>query len=745
MKRAFLIFIVLLATAGVRANGVQLTRGEITELYFDQNGSWTIELNLEFVNPLYDSALCLYSSSDTAFLKNLPETPGIYLITQAELNSAFILHHQGDSLYILTHIFGNDRYQVTNKAFVFGNHPGARVGAPATGESLVGLPEEATSDIFVVKDSGPSLGYLREPAHGTICGFIRDTLSNPMPYQKIQLFGIKPRVVWSDENGYFEDSTLYGMDYKVFVYDQNTNFLFNDTCIIEPDSISTLDIMLPLDANIEVHGRIIPYNQTMIPGSYAIFTPECPSGRIDTFLTDSSGYFTANIICGNYYVRYSREGHIPAFWPNIQKFYTWNNLGQEFLLVGEVNEIERGSYSGQWDNNAPYYIFGDISIEEGDSMTLTAGCELIECGHYSINVSGTLLLDGSEEDSVFLYAHEDVYEWGPLLIEGTGSSGTQFSNCHIDKLDELLIRNSSPLITNSRLTWILHTWISGSSQPVFLSNVIGPVVMNFRACDSAFVYYSHNFMTNSGGAIVNLSDRASARFEYNTIYKFWCGAAHWNDACKSYFTGNIFIEGGAPSYFEHCDELSYNLFYDVEVIWGPGGAGIIATTNANGDSCDIYYNLFEMDPMLSDPENGDYSLLAGSPCIDAGDPDAPYDPDNTVADMGALYFDQLGIYVKEPSPMESRYELTAIPNPNSGSFNLKVRSSAQHHYEAAIHIHSMNGRLLENLSIPYLKPGTNMIPVSGLENNSLPGGIYICSLLIKGKPQASVKVVVQKL
>jgi len=66
----------------------------------------------------------------------------------------------------------------------------------------------------------------------------------------------------------------------------------------------------------------------------------------------------------------------------------------------------------------------------------------------------------------------------------------------------------------------------------------------------------------------------------------------------------------------------------------PSGAGTITTTNNNGDPCDQFYNIF----LTPNFELGTYRLQPTSPCIDAGDPSNPYDPDNTIADQGALFF-----------------------------------------------------------------------------------------------------------
>jgi hypothetical protein len=53
----------------------------------------------------------------------------------------------------------------------------------------------------------------------------------------------------------------------------------------------------------------------------------------------------------------------------------------------------------------------------------------------------------------------------------------------------------------------------------------------------------------------------------------------------------------------------------------------------------------DADPRFIDVAAHDFHLLSDSPCIDAGDPAYPLDPDGTVTDMGAFYFDQSAVSV----------------------------------------------------------------------------------------------------
>lgn len=129
----------------------------------------------------------------------------------------------------------------------------------------------------------------------------------------------------------------------------------------------------------------------------------------------------------------------------------------------------------------------------------------------------------------------------------------------------------------------------------------------------------------------------------------------------------VYFAYSSNSSFTYCD--FYNNSSGNFIGSGPSGLGTLVSTNAKGDSCDIYSNIFE-DPLFVDLTNGDFHLQAGSSCIDAGDPNSPLDPDGTCADIGAFYFDQGSI---APVAVTLTPENPPIILPGSGgSFNFNI-------------------------------------------------------------------------
>jgi len=114
--------------------------------------------------------------------------------------------------------------------------------------------------------------------------------------------------------------------------------------------------------------------------------------------------------------------------------------------------------------------------------------------------------------------------------------------------------------------------------------------------------------------------------------------------------------------------LAYNDFWgNVKGNFVVFGSEVGDTTwgfNRNGVPCDSFHNIIR-DPLFVDAGNSDFNLLVSSPCIDAGDPDSPLDPDSTIADIGAFYYPHTPTLVKDDEQnLPQGFELSQnYPNP----------------------------------------------------------------------------------
>jgi predicted outer membrane repeat protein len=167
--------------------------------------------------------------------------------------------------------------------------------------------------------------------------------------------------------------------------------------------------------------------------------------------------------------------------------------------------------------------------------------------------------------------------------------------------------------------------------------------------DLSYCVFNQNYALYDGGAI--MAQRSTVTLDHCTFSANSCGAgvgvALFLASSDATISNSIFAHNPGSAIValnSNIADLRYSDFYDnnLDVYDPPPGFGILDTVNYNGDSCDIYFNIF-MDPLFEDTVNGNYHLTAGSPCIDAGDPLFARDPDNTISDQGAFYFDQTGV------------------------------------------------------------------------------------------------------
>ena len=192
---------------------------------------------------------------------------------------------------------------------------------------------------------------------------------------------------------------------------------------------------------------------------------------------------------------------------------------------------------------------------------------------------------------------------------------------------------SSPILENVTIT-------GNSKSGIYCYNYSSPSLEN--------VTITNNYTNYTGGGIYcwnySLPSLENVTITNNSAWQgggIYCGVGSSTSLVNcivSENTGNygIYVYSGSTS-------ITFSDFYNNEngnFYNCCPGVGVNVTTNANGDSCDVYYNI-QMNPCFVDTANCDYHLTENSPCIDAGDPNSPLDPDSTIADMGAHYFDQL--------------------------------------------------------------------------------------------------------
>jgi len=162
--------------------------------------------------------------------------------------------------------------------------------------------------------------------------------------------------------------------------------------------------------------------------------------------------------------------------------------------------------------------------------------------------------------------------------------------------------------------------------------------------------YRNTCNGNGGGVQTNSS---SSLFEYNVIFENHAslgGGICFQDYGPGTFNpvsehntiyGNTANSGGGLYCCSHTSGAVSN-----SIVWNNTGGNIVDA----GVLLSVTYSdvqggwpgtgNIDADPIFVGPEREDFHLRWHSPCIDAGDPDFPLDPDGTRSDIGAFYFNQ---------------------------------------------------------------------------------------------------------
>ncbi len=246
-----------------------------------------------------------------------------------------------------------------------------------------------------------------------------------------------------------------------------------------------------------------------------------------------------------------------------------------------------------------------ISCYNGSSPTLS---DLIISNNIDGDGIGTLLDCNPILENIIVEDNN-----GPGIHHEVNSDGfVRISNC--------IIRNNegTGLICTGARVQMDHTLISGNigenAGGVYLGASIGNVFNNV-----SIILNRATVEDQDGGINFSIFERGST----NTLVMV---SSIVFDNIPTQVGLRRHLQGGNPSTLrvEYCDIEGGR--EDIEVRFG----NRVEWVEGNIDE----------DPLFVDPDEGDYHLTEDSPCIDAGDPNGPEDPDGTRADMGAYYFHQ---------------------------------------------------------------------------------------------------------
>jgi len=130
-------------------------------------------------------------------------------------------------------------------------------------------------------------------------------------------------------------------------------------------------------------------------------------------------------------------------------------------------------------------------------------------------------------------------------------------------------------------------------------------------------------------------------------------------------------------------------------------------------------------PLFVNPNVYDFHVTENSPCLNAGDPDSPLDPDSTRADIGAYYFDLSQTDV-DVGAKQIPNEFCLYQNyPNPFNATAQVQFSLPHDENVTLKIYDVLGREVTTLVNEKLNGGWHCVK---LDASCLSSGIFFYRL-----------------
>ncbi len=401
-----------------------------------------------------------------------------------------------------------------------------------------------------------------------------------------------------------------------------------------------------------------------------------------------------------------------------------------------------GNLSGAWvPSYSPYVISGDITIAEGDELTINPDVELQFAEGVLFTVNGHLVADASSNRSEPIVFTSDS-SWNGIRFFNTQENNL-LANCEISKaeISAIKIEGDSKvdvigckIYDNNTTTLAAAFEIIGSDNVLISQNIIANNTSTTNAgaitCTASSVEITNNIIVNNSAqwGAFSFKNDSNAIMINNTI------ANNLSTNVTPYLifllssvpviSNSIIIDSGDIYFPQSTPEITYSC-----VTGGFTGEG-------NIDEDPQFVAATDGDGIDYDGLGADWTLLAGSLCIDAGNPDAMYnDVDGSRNDMGA-YGGPTPCEYEPTDSEENTVNITAInsisvyPNPFNPSTNIALSINENDIQQpVSVEIFNIKGQLVKTIVNNEIVQITNFV-WNGKDNNgnSTSSGMYFVKL-----------------
>ncbi|MCF7793527.1 MAG: hypothetical protein K9N09_06300 [Candidatus Cloacimonetes bacterium] len=461
-----------------------------------------------------------------------------------------------------------------------------------------------------------------------------------------------------------------------------------------------------------------------------------------------------------------------------------------------------------WDYDT-VIVHNNISVYQGINLEILPGTT-IKFNYCSMDIYGNLIAEG-EEDNIITFTGNTIWK-GIRIISPNEAPIIEF--CKFEK-----VRNNSGNLVTLYLNDCPNTVVSNSifydnrnvtapaclnitdtnveiNNCLFDSNVSSHYEYNYgqppwggeeaaiKTVNCTVSINSSKFVNNYSGwgdggsqSIINCESNIENLKIINSLFGNNSSACLISSNAGLEFTNCVSgADQGYIFYWEYLSVINSILWNDDETflnVWHYGTVADILHSDIRGGQNAFYQNNtinwlegnISSDPLFIDPDNGDYRLLADSPCINAGTPDTTglnlpaYDLDGNPRIYDGTI--DMGCYEWQGTPINSEelpvvsYGLSNFPNPFNPSTTIEF-NLPQNYESAKIEIYNIIGQRVKSLPV-ILSDAQHRIEGSGTPNNYsvvwngsdsnnklVSSGIYFYQLNVDGKVKKTKKMMLIK-